>query len=154
VHPELLDLEKVPPELVGKKIWKQRFDDINAFEKHLWRNGTAIRKFFLHISKEEQKKRFLERLEDPEKNWKFSEADVAERERWERYMNAYEDAIRETSTKHAPWYVVPADHKWFTRLVVAAAVADALESMQVDYPRLASAEKKRLVRVRRMLEKS
>jgi PPK2 family polyphosphate:nucleotide phosphotransferase len=151
VHPELLEREKLPDGLVGKKIWKHRFEAINAFEEHLWREGTVIRKFFLNVSKEEQKKRFLERLEEPEKNWKFSEADVAERERWDDYMGAYDDAIRETATKHAPWYVVPADHKWFTRLVVAAAVAEALEGLRVEYPKLDAAQKRRLARARTRL---
>ena len=153
VHHELLDAEKLPEKLVTGKIWEQRFDDIRAFEKHLWRNGTVVRKFFLHVSRDEQKKRFLKRLEEPEKNWKFSQSDVAERERWDDYMQAYEDAIRATAAPHAPWYVVPADHKWFTRLVVAAVVVETLASLDVQYPRVKTTEKKRLARVRRALEK-
>src|SRR6266852_9257850 len=136
VHPELLEKEKVPPELVTKNIWKERFKDIRAFERYLTRNGVVVRKFFLHVSKKEQKKRFLERLENPEKNWKFSAADVREREFWDDYMEAYEDMIRHTATEDAPWYVVPADNKWFTRVVVAAAVIEALASLNVHYPQL------------------
>jgi PPK2 family polyphosphate:nucleotide phosphotransferase len=152
VHPELLEREKLPPELIGKKLWSQRLDDIHSFERHLWRNGTVVRKFYLNVSRQEQKKRFLERLEDPDKNWKFSDADLAERERWDDYMEVYEEAIRATATRRAPWYVVPADHKWFTRLIVAAAVADALEEMDVRYPRVDAAQRRRLARARRTLE--
>ena len=136
VHPELLAMEKLPDHLVTKKIWQERFDDINGFESYLTRNGIAIRKFFLHVSKSEQKRRFLERLDKPEKNWKFSAADVKERECWNEYQTAYEDMIRHTASEHAPWYVVPADNKWFTRLVVAAAVVDALESLKLSYPKM------------------
>ena len=127
VHPEFLEKQKLPPELVTKDIWKERFQDIRSFERYLTRNGVVIRKFFLHVSKKEQKKRFLERIENPEKNWKFSANDAKEREHWDEYMEAYEDMIRNTATKEAPWYVVPADNKWFTRVVVAAAVIDALD---------------------------
>ncbi|MDQ6892125.1 MAG: polyphosphate kinase 2 family protein [Acidobacteriota bacterium] len=151
VHKEVLLSEKLPPDLVGDKIWEQRFDDIRAFEKHLSRNGTVVRKFFLNVSREEQKKRFLARIDEPDKNWKFSPEDVRERERWDDYMNAYEEAIRATSTKRAPWYVVPADNKWFTRLVVAAAVVDALEELGVDYPKIDAAQKRRLAAARREL---
>jgi PPK2 family polyphosphate:nucleotide phosphotransferase len=154
VHEEILRSQKLPPDLVGDKIWEQRFDDIRAFEKHLSRNGTVVRKFFLNVSREEQKKRFLARIEEPDKNWKFSPEDVRERELWDDYMNAYEQAIRETSTKRAPWYVVPADNKWFTRLVVAAAVVDALEELGVDYPKVDAAQKRRLAAARRELLKS
>ena len=154
VHRELLEKEKLPGGLVTDKIWEQRFDDIHAFEKHLWRNGTVIRKFFLHVSPDEQKKRFLDRLEEPDKNWKFSEADIAERERWSDYMKAYEEAIRATSTKHAPWFVVPADHKWFTRLVVSAAVVEALRSIGASYPKLDAPRRQALARARRKLQKS
>jgi PPK2 family polyphosphate:nucleotide phosphotransferase len=139
VHPELLDREKVPRELISKDIWEQRYEDINALEKYLSRNGIAICKFFLNVSKEEQKKRFLARLDTPEKNWKFSAADVAERQYWDAYQEAYEDAIRATATKHAPWYVVPADHKWFTRVVVASAVVQKLRSLDLQFPRPDSA---------------
>ena len=126
VHPEFLEKQKLPPELVTKDIWKDRFQDIRSFERYLTRNGVAICKFFLHVSKKEQKKRFLERLDNPEKNWKFSANDAKERDYWDDYMEAYEDTIRNTATKDAPWYVVPADNKWFTRVVVAAAVIDTL----------------------------
>ncbi|HUM04752.1 MAG TPA: polyphosphate kinase 2 family protein [Terriglobales bacterium] len=136
VHPELLATAKLPDKLVTKKIWQERFEDINAFESYLTRNGIAIRKFFLHVSKSEQKRRFLERLNHAEKNWKFSAADVKERECWDDYQAAYEDMIRHTASRHAPWYVVPADNKWFTRLVVAAAVVDALESLKLSYPKI------------------
>src|SRR5216683_2962771 len=126
-HPELLEREKVPRTLIGKHIWEERFQDIRAFERHLGRNGTIVLKFFLHLSKEEQRRRFLDRLEQPAKRWKFSMDDVNERKRWDDYRTAYEDMIRATSRPNAPWYVVPADHKWFARLVVAAAVIEALE---------------------------
>ena len=151
VHSEILKGEKIPDALLGKKVWDRRFEDINAFEKHLWRNGTAVRKFFLNVSKEEQKKRFLERLDKPDKNWKFSDGDVTERARWNDYMGAYEEMIRATSTKHAPWHVVPADHKWFTQLVVAATIVEALAELDVRYPALGPAEKRRLARIRRAL---
>ena len=123
VHPKLLAAQRLPAPVVSKRVWKERFDDINAFERHLTRSGVVVCKFFLHVSKERQKERFLERLEKPEKNWKFSAADVVERKQWNDYMAAYEDMIRHTATPDAPWHVVPADHKWFTRLVVAATVA-------------------------------
>ena len=134
VHSDLLQKEKVPPQLIAKHKWKQRFEDIVGFERYLSRNGIVVRKFFLHVSKEEQKRRFLERLEDPDKNWKFSAADIRERECWDDYQQAYEDMIRHTATDYAPWYVVPADHKWFARLVVAAAVTDALRDLKLKYP--------------------
>jgi PPK2 family polyphosphate:nucleotide phosphotransferase len=151
VHPELLAKQKIPPELLDKKIWNQRYEDIRAFERYLARNGYVIRKFFLHVSRKEQKKRFLERLDKPEKNWKFSADDVAVRRQWKDYMRAYEDAIGETAATHAPWYVVPADHKWFTRVVVASAVIDALASLDLDFPRLSSAQRADLARARRAL---
>jgi PPK2 family polyphosphate:nucleotide phosphotransferase len=134
VHPEFLEKQKLPEELVGKDVWDNRFQDIRNVEKYLSRNGTIIRKFFLHVSNEEQRQRFLARLDDPDKNWKFSANDASERGHWDAYMKAYEDMIRNTSTKYAPWYVVPADNKWFTRLVVAAAVIDALASLKLEYP--------------------
>jgi polyphosphate kinase 2 (PPK2 family) len=124
----------MPPSLVGKRIWQERFEDINAMERYLARNGTVIRKFFLHVSRKEQKRRFLERLDEPDKNWKFSLSDVKEREHFDEYMDAYQEAIRATATPWAPWYVVPADNKWFTRLVVAAAVVDALDGLDLHYP--------------------
>ena len=134
VHPELLERQKLPQTLVGEDIWKQRFRDIRHFESYLSRNGIVVRKFFLHVSHKEQKRRFLKRLDAPEKNWKFSAADVRERQHWPAYMEAYEDMIQHTASDQAPWYVVPADHKWFTRLVVAAAVIDSLLSLQLHYP--------------------
>jgi PPK2 family polyphosphate:nucleotide phosphotransferase len=134
VHPELLETNRLPPPLVSRKIWKERYEDINAYERHLARNGTVILKFFLHLSREEQLKRFLSRLDDPQKNWKFSLADVRERNFWKKYQKAYEEAIRATATKRAPWYVVPADHKWFARLVVAAAIVEQLEALRLAYP--------------------
>lgn len=151
VHPELLQKQKLPPELLTKHIWKQRYKDINNFEAYLAHNGIVVRKFFLHVSCEEQKRRFLDRLERPEKNWKFSSADVEERRFWKDYMNAYEDMIRHTATKHAPWYVIPADHKWFTRLVVAAALIDTLESLDLHYPTVTPDKQKELAAAKRRL---
>lgn len=152
VHPEILGKQKLPPELVTKKIWKERHEDIAAFEKYLSRNGVAVVKFFLHVSRKEQKKRFLERLDRPEKNWKFSLADAEERKHWDAYMEAYEDAIRATAAPWAPWYVVPADAKWFTRLVVASAVIDAMEKMDLAYPEVDEAKKAELAKARAALE--
>ena len=136
VHPEVLGRQKLPRELVGERIWEGRFKDIRNFERYLARNGTVVRKFFLHVSKEEQRRRFLKRLDAPEKRWKFSAGDAKERGHWGDYMRAYEETIRRTATKYAPWYVVPADHKWFTRLVVAAAVVEALASLGLAYPKV------------------
>lgn len=136
VHPEFLTAQKLPDKCITKHIWEERFQDIRAFERYLRRNGTIILKFFLHVSKDEQRKRFLERIDLPEKNWKFSSADMKERGFWNAYQTAYEETIRETSTKDSPWYVVPADNKWFTRLVVAAAVIDALSSLNLKYPKV------------------
>ncbi len=144
VHPELLQKERIPAELVTKKIWKDRFEDITAFERYLTRNGIAVRKFFLHLSREEQRARFLQRLEEPEKNWKFSAADIRERQRWDDYQHAYENMIRHTAARHAPWFVVPADHKWFTRLVVSFVVVDALKEMKLAYPTVDAAARKEL----------
>jgi len=152
VHPEILANQRLPPALVTKDIWKERFQDIRGFERYLARNGMAILKFFLHVSKEEQKKRFLERIEEPEKNWKFSESDVKEREHWDDYMEAYEDMIRNTATKAAPWYVVPADNKWFARIVVAAAVIDALDSLDLKYPKADDRKLKELAAAKRALQ--
>jgi PPK2 family polyphosphate:nucleotide phosphotransferase len=151
VHPEYLTRQKLPPELVTKDIWKDRFQDIRGFERYLLRNGVAICKFFLHVSKREQKKRFLERLERPEKNWKFSTADLHERGFWDDYQDAYEDMIQNTAAKDAPWYVVPADNKWFTRLVVAAAVADTLASLNLHYPKVDKAKLKELAVAKKAL---
>jgi PPK2 family polyphosphate:nucleotide phosphotransferase len=134
VHPEFLAHEKIPPQLVTKRIWDERFEDIRNFEKYLGHNGVVVRKFFLNVSKKEQKRRFLERIENPQKNWKFSSSDTAEREHWDEYMEAYEDMIRNTASRHAPWYIVPADNKWFTRVVVAAAVVETLASLELSYP--------------------
>src|ERR1700738_209264 len=136
VHPESLKKQKLPPELVDKKIWENRFEDIRNFEQYLSNNGVVIRKFFLHVSKKEQKRRFLERIDNPAKNWKFSSNDAAERDFWDDYMKAYEEMIQETATKAAPWYVVPADNKWFTRVVVAAAVIEALADLDLGYPKV------------------
>ena len=136
VHPEFLAKQKLPPKLVTKKIWKDRFEDIRNVEQYLSNNGVVIRKFFLHVSKKEQKRRFLERIDDPLKNWKFSANDAAERDYWDDYMAAYEEMIQETATKDAPWYVVPADNKWFTRVVVAAAVIETLADLNLAYPKV------------------
>ncbi len=154
VHPKVLEGENLPPSLVTKEIWDERFEDIRNFERHMARNGTLIRKFFLHVSKKEQKRRFLARLDEPEKNWKFSASDVHEREYWDDYQKAYEEMIRNTSTKHAPWYVIPADNKWFTHLTVAAAVVETLEDLGVSYPKVDAAKRKELRDARRTLEKN
>src|SRR5262245_22510099 len=151
VHPELLAKQSLPPELVTENIWKQRFRDIRRFERYLTRNGVAVRKFFLHVSKKEQRKRFLSRIEEPEKNWKFSANDIKERTRWDDYMKAYEDTIRNTATKRAPWYVVPADNKWFTRVVVAAAVIEALSSLDLAFPRVSETQRRDLALARQGL---
>ncbi len=148
VHPELLAHQKLPRQVVDKKIWDRRFKDIRAFEKHLGSNGVLIRKFFLHVSPEEQKERFLKRLDRPEKNWKFSSDDIKERRFWKDYMRAYEDMVRNTSTPEAPWYVVPADHKWFTRIVVAAAIIDALDSLKLSSPKISPERLKELAAAR------
>jgi PPK2 family polyphosphate:nucleotide phosphotransferase len=153
VHRNLLEKQKVPGELVKKDIWQKRFQDIGGFERYLCRNGVVVRKFFLHVSKKEQKKRFLERLDEPEKHWKFSLSDIEERQFWPQYMEAYEDLIRNTATAHAPWYVVPADHKWFTRLVVAAVVVETLRSLKVDYPEVGPDKKKELSAARAALKR-
>lgn len=151
VHPEFLAGQKLPEECVTKHIWDDRFQDIRSFERYLHRNGTIVRKFFLHVSKEEQQKRFLARLDLPEKNWKFSANDAKERGFWNDYMKAYEETIRETATEDSPWYVVPADNKWFTRVIVAAAVIDALASLNLHYPKVSAAKKKELAEARRLL---
>jgi PPK2 family polyphosphate:nucleotide phosphotransferase len=153
VHPEILAQQKIPPELVTKDLWTERFQDMRTFERYLARNGTVIRKFFLHVSKKEQRKRFLERIDTPSKNWKFSLGDVHERQHWKEYMQSYEDAIRATATKNAPWFVVPADHKWFTRLVVAAVVVDALESLDLRFPKVDARQRAELRAARRLLER-
>jgi PPK2 family polyphosphate:nucleotide phosphotransferase len=154
VHRELLDHQKVPPELLDTKdLWRDRFQDIRNFERYLSRNGTLIRKFFLHVSQKEQEKRFRERLDKPEKNWKFSASDLRESQFWDKYQEAYEDMIRETATPEAPWYVVPADHKWFTRVVVAAAIVDALAGLNLKYPTVSKAQSKEIAEAKRLLER-
>jgi PPK2 family polyphosphate:nucleotide phosphotransferase len=151
VHPQILKKQKVPRELLTKRVWDERHEDIRSFERYLNRNGVLVRKFFLNVSKQEQKKRFLERIDQPEKNWKFSTADSHERKHWNDYQRAYEDMIRSTATEEAPWYVVPADHKWFSRLVVAAAVIDALNSLDLAYPAIDAAQKKELAAAKKEL---
>ena len=151
VHREFLEKQTLPPELVTKNIWKERFQDIRNFERYLTRNGVIIRKFFLNVSKEEQKKRFLERLENAEKNWKFSANDIKERAFWDDYMTAYEDMIRHTASPEAPWYVVPADNKWFTRIVVAAAVIETLDALNLRYPKVNEEKLKELAAAKQML---
>jgi len=151
VHPEILSRERLPAELVSGKIWRERFEDIRAYERYLDRNGIVIMKFFLNVSKKEQKKRFLERLDEPEKNWKFSASDVMEREHWGEYMDAYEEMIQNTSTERAPWYVVPADHKWFTRVVVAEALVHALDKLNLSYPQVDKKKRSDLKKARAAL---
>jgi PPK2 family polyphosphate:nucleotide phosphotransferase len=153
VHPEFLEKQKLPPSLIGKEVWENRFRDIRAFERYLANNGFLTVKFFLHVSKKEQKKRFLSRLELPEKNWKFSASDMAERNYWDDYQGAYEDTIRNTATKHAPWYIVPADNKWFSRIVVAAAVIDTLAGLDLEYPKVGPDKLKELAAAKRELLK-
>ncbi len=152
VHPELLDRQKLPQGMRGKAFWKDRFDDINSFEKHLTRNGTVIVKFFLHISKKEQQERLLARLEDPRKQWKFALADLAEREHWEEYMEAYEDTLRATSAERAPWYIIPANHKWVARAAVASILTDTIHSLDLEYPKLNEEQHKDLARAKMQLE--
>lgn len=151
VHPEILTRQRLPTPLMTEKIWEERYESIRDFERHLTRNGTVIRKFFLHVSKEEQKKRFLARLDEPEKNWKFSTADARERSFFDDYMHAYEEAIRATATPEAPWFVIPADNKWFTRLMVAAVIANALDNLDLYYPKMTEEKKKDLAEARKML---
>jgi len=153
VNSEALKNEALPPSLVTKDIWEERFEDIHSFERHMARSGTVIRKFFLHLSKKEQKKRFLARLEEPEKNWKFSASDIHEREYWDHYQKAYEEMIRNTATKHAPWYVVPADNKWFTHLVVAGVVVETLEELGLSYPKVDAAKRKEIQEAAKALNK-
>ena len=153
VHQDFLAKQHLPPGVVTKKIWKERFEDIRNFEQYLSRNGTVIRKFFLHVSKEEQRRRFLARLDEPEKNWKFSEADVRERQCWDDYMNAYEDMIRQTATPEAPWYVVPADHKWFTHIAVSSAIIQTLKGLDLQLPKVDKERRKQLEEARQALMK-
>ncbi len=152
VHPEILESEHLPAGVIGKDIWKNRFGDINDFERHLSRSGLVILKFFLHVSKKEQKKRFLDRIDQPEKNWKFSATDTKEREHWDQYMDAYEEVFSHTSTEWAPWYIVPADKKWFTRAVVAEVIVEKLKSLNLKYPRVSEERKKDLLAAKKMLE--
>jgi PPK2 family polyphosphate:nucleotide phosphotransferase len=152
VHPEILEKQRVPPELIGKKIWDERLASIAAFERYLAQQGTVVLKFFLHLSKKEQKHRFLARLDEPEKNWKFSGSDLAERAYWDDYQAAYQDAIAATAAPHAPWFVVPADNKWFTRLVVGAAMIEALDKLDLKLPRLSAEEQVALHAARQKLE--
>jgi PPK2 family polyphosphate:nucleotide phosphotransferase len=153
VHEELLTAQKLPPALVTSRIWDERFEDMRLLERYLARNGTVVRKFFLYVSREEQRKRFLARLEEPEKNWKFAAGDVRERSHWNEYMRAYEQMVRHTATDYAPWFVVPADHKWFTRLVVSTAIVDALSSLRLHYPRVSPGRRRELAASRRELLK-
>jgi PPK2 family polyphosphate:nucleotide phosphotransferase len=152
VHSEVLKAEKIPTALTGKHLWKERFEDIRAFERHLARNGTIVLKFFLHLSKGEQKKRFLARLDEPAKNWKFSAADLKERALWDEYQEAYEETISATAAPHAPWYIVPADHKWFAHLVVASAVVKALDRLDLKFPQITREQREALARAREQLE--
>jgi PPK2 family polyphosphate:nucleotide phosphotransferase len=153
VHPEFLDMQRIPDSLRGDHFWKRRYEDINAFERYLTRNGIAIRKFFLNVSKGEQKKRFLSRLDDSAKNWKFSASDIKERKYWDDYMDAYEKMIRNTATEYAPWVIVPADNKWFSRLLVVATIVDALNSLDLHYPKLNNDQLAELKQARKQLEK-
>jgi PPK2 family polyphosphate:nucleotide phosphotransferase len=151
VHPEILAKQKIPPELVTKDIWKERFEDISAMERYLARNGTVILKFFLNVSREEQRERFLERLEDPAKNWKFSLADIGERKLWAKYQAAYQDMIRHTSSTAAPWIVVPADHKWFARVVIGSTIVAALDELDLHFPKVDKADRSEFKQVREAL---
>jgi len=153
VHPELLAKEKLPQKLLTKNIWKERFEDISAFERYLCRNGTVVLKFFLNVSKDEQRERFLDRLQDPAKQWKFSMGDIEERALWPRYQAVYQDIVRHTATSHAPWYVVPADHKWFARVVIGSVINAALEKLDLRFPRADKASLREFDEVRKALEK-
>ncbi len=153
VHPEMLQHQRVPPELITEKIWEERLQDIAAYERYLGRNGFLVRKFFLHVSKEEQRRRLLRRIERRDKHWKFAEDDIEDRERWDAYMSAYENAIRQTATPEAPWYIVPADHKWFTRLVVASAVIETLASLKLVYPKVSETKRAEMQAARKLLQR-
>ena len=154
VHPKLLHAQKLPDTCITKHIWEERFEDIRAYERHLWRNGTIIRKFFLNVSRGEQRRRFLERIDDPGKNWKFSSADLIEREKWKDYQSAFADALAATSRHHAPWYVIPADHKWFAQALVSDIVVDALEHLDLSTPKLDAEKRRDLEKARRQLSRS
>ena len=151
VHPELLEYQQLPPGKRGDGFWQKRYEDINAFEHHLVRNGTLVLKFFLNVSKKEQKKRFLERLDNPAKNWKFSEADLSERARWDEYQKAFEDALSATSTKWAPWYVIPADHKWVSRSLIADIVTSAIQSLDLEFPKVSEEKRMKLAEAKALL---
>jgi PPK2 family polyphosphate:nucleotide phosphotransferase len=151
VHPQILASQKLAPSLTTRRIWSHRYEDINAFERYLSRNGTVIRKFFLHLSRDEQRRRLLERLDEPSKNWKFQAADLDERDQWDAYRRAYEQMLSKTSTRHAPWFIVPADHKWFTRLAIARLVAEALESLDLSFPKRSKEQLVALAEARRRL---
>jgi PPK2 family polyphosphate:nucleotide phosphotransferase len=151
IHPGLLEAQHLPSQRLTPRIWKERFEDIRDIERYLCRNGTVIRKFFLNVSKAEQRRRFVARLDDPAKNWKFAVGDVNERLHWDKYMRAYEEAIAATSTRHAPWYVVPADHKWFTRLAIAKIIIETLESLQLEFPAVDAVKRRELAEARRRL---
>lgn len=152
VHPEILSLQRLPPEVTEKGIWKRRFEDINHFEKYLVNNGIVVLKFFLHLSKEEQKRRFLARINTPEKNWKFSVSDAKERAHWDEYMEAFEDVFNHTSTEWAPWHIIPADHKWFTRTVVADVIVEKLKSLKLSYPVVSPEHRQQLLEAKQLLE--
>jgi len=153
VHPEFLDRQRLPAEVVTKQLWEERFQDINGLERHLARSGTLILKFFLHVSKNEQRRRLLSRLDEPAKNWKFQIGDLDERERWDDYMDAYEDALSHTSSRHAPWYIIPADNKWFTRVAIAEVVVEALESLHLEFPKVTKAQRAALAVARQRLQR-
>jgi polyphosphate kinase 2 (PPK2 family) len=154
VHPKFLAKQKIPPALVTKDIWQERCQDIRSFERYLFRNGIKVVKFFLHVSKKEQKRRFLERAEEPEKNWKFSASDMAERDHWNEYQDVYADMIRNTATKDSPWYVVPADNKWFTRVVVGAAIVETLASLDLAYPKVDKVRLEEIAKAKKVLLES
>ena len=153
VHPQLLRASHVPAERLNARVWKERFEDINALERHLWRNGTMVRKFFLHLSRAEQQRRLLARLDDPTKNWKFSSGDLPERAKWRAYMSAYRETLAATSTDHSPWYVVPADHKWFARVVIADVIVQTLDELDLAFPPLSKAQRRGLAEARRTLKR-
>jgi PPK2 family polyphosphate:nucleotide phosphotransferase len=152
VHPEILERQQLPESVRGSHIWKQRFEEINNFEKYLVNNGIVILKFFLNVSKKEQKKRFMKRIETPEKNWKFSASDIQERNFWDDYMNVYEDAFRHTSTQWAPWHIIPADHKWFTRMAVADIICSKLKELKLEYPTVTEEHKQHILEAKKILE--
>jgi polyphosphate kinase 2 (PPK2 family) len=151
VHPEILAKQKIPPKLVIRNIWRERFEDISAVERYLARNGTVILKFFLNVSKQEQRQRFLDRLEEPSKNWKFAMSDISERALWDKYQAAYQEVIRHTSTKAAPWHIVPADHKWFARVVIGSTIVAALDKLDLHFPKVDKAERSEFKQVREAL---